>query len=176
MYLAIVCDQFICVCAQLCPTLCNPLDQPSRFLYTWHFSGKNTGVGCPFFFPGDLRNPGVKFAALVPPVLQADSIPIEPLRKSLSLVQLFTTPWIVTLQALLSMQFSRHNYWSRLPFPSPGDLPLERDQTHLSCLSRVGRRTLSHCAVCSLSLCVFTAVKGRFDDNPMRKLFRVVFC
>ena len=26
-------------------------------------------------------------------------------------------------QALLSMGFTRHGYWSRLPFPSPGDLP-----------------------------------------------------
>ena len=90
----------------------------------------------------------------MPPVSQADSIPIEPSGKSLGLVQLFTTPWVVTLQALLSMQFSRHDYWSRLPFPSPGDLPLERDQTHLSCLSCVGRQTLSHCAVCSLCVCL----------------------
>ena len=33
------------------------------------------------------------------------------------------TPWIVALQAPLSMAFSRHEYWSGLPFPSPGDLP-----------------------------------------------------
>ena len=33
------------------------------------------------------------------------------------------TPWTVTHQASLSMGFSRQEYWSRLPFPSPGDLP-----------------------------------------------------
>ena len=33
------------------------------------------------------------------------------------------TPWIVAHQAPLSMAFSRHEYWSGLPFPSPGDLP-----------------------------------------------------
>ena len=33
------------------------------------------------------------------------------------------TPWIVTHQAPLSMEFSRQEYWSTLPFPSPGDLP-----------------------------------------------------
>ena len=32
-------------------------------------------------------------------------------------------PWVVAHQALLSMGFSRQEYWSGLPFPSPGDLP-----------------------------------------------------
>ena len=31
--------------------------------------------------------------------------------------------WTVTLQAPLSMEFSRQEYWCGLPFPSPGDLP-----------------------------------------------------
>ena len=43
--------------------------------------------------------------------------------KSLSRVQLFATPWTVVYQASLSMGFSRQEYWSGLPFPSPGDLP-----------------------------------------------------
>ena len=33
------------------------------------------------------------------------------------------TPWTVTLQAPLSMGFTRQEYWSGLSFPSPGDLP-----------------------------------------------------
>ena len=33
------------------------------------------------------------------------------------------TPWTVARQAPLSRGFSRHEYWSGLPFPSPGDLP-----------------------------------------------------
>ena len=33
------------------------------------------------------------------------------------------TPWTVAHQAPLSTGFSRQEYWSRLPFPSPGDLP-----------------------------------------------------
>ena len=41
---------------------------------------------------------------------------------SLSHVQLFVTPWTVAHQALLSVEFSRQEYWSGLPFPSPGDL------------------------------------------------------
>ena len=43
--------------------------------------------------------------------------------KSLSRVRLFATPWSVAYQAPLSMGFSRQEYWSGLPFPSPGDLP-----------------------------------------------------
>ena len=43
--------------------------------------------------------------------------------KSLSRVQLFATPWTVARQAPLSMEFSRQEYWSGLPFPIPGDLP-----------------------------------------------------
>ena len=43
--------------------------------------------------------------------------------KSLSRVRLFATPWTVAYQAPPSMGFSRPEYWSGLPFPSPGDLP-----------------------------------------------------
>ena len=43
--------------------------------------------------------------------------------KSLSRVQLSVTPWTATCQAPLSMDFSRPEYWRRLPFSSPEDLP-----------------------------------------------------
>ena len=43
--------------------------------------------------------------------------------KSLSRVRLFAAPWTVAYQASPSMGFSRQEYWSGLPFPSPGDLP-----------------------------------------------------
>ena len=43
--------------------------------------------------------------------------------KSLSCVRLSATPWTVAHQAPPSVGFSRQDYWSRLPFPSPGDLP-----------------------------------------------------
>ena len=42
--------------------------------------------------------------------------------KLLSRVRLFATPWTVAYQAPPSMGFSRQEYWSGLPFPSPGDL------------------------------------------------------
>ena len=43
--------------------------------------------------------------------------------KSFSRVRLFVTPWTVAYQAPQSMEFSRQEYWSGLPFPSPQDLP-----------------------------------------------------
>ena len=43
--------------------------------------------------------------------------------KSLCRVQLFVTPWAVAYQAPQFMEFSRQEYWSGLPFPSPQDLP-----------------------------------------------------
>ena len=43
--------------------------------------------------------------------------------KSLSRVRLFVIPWTVAYQAPPSMGFSRQEYWSGVPLPSPGDLP-----------------------------------------------------
>ena len=51
------------------------------------------------------------------------SIQSESEVKLLSCVRLFATPWTVASQAPLSMGLSRQEYWSGLPFPSPGDLP-----------------------------------------------------
>ena len=43
--------------------------------------------------------------------------------KLLSRVQLFATPWTVAHQVSLFMEFSRQEYWSGLPFSTPGDPP-----------------------------------------------------
>ena len=58
--------------------------------------------------------------------------------KSLSRFRLFATPWTVARQALLSMGFSKQEYWSGLPFPSPGGSSQPRDRTCVSCIA--GRR------------------------------------
>ena len=55
----------------------------------------------------------------------------------------FSTPRTVAHQAPLSVGFARWEYWSGLPFPSPGDLPGPRDWTGISC---IGRRILYHWA------------------------------
>ena len=95
-----------------------------------------SGLSCPP--SGDLPNPEIEPRS---PALQADSLlsempgkpkmaPVMLERKKvkvkvklLSLVPLFGIPWTVVYQASLSMGFSRQEYWSGLPFLSPGDLP-----------------------------------------------------
>ena len=52
-------------------------------------------------------------------------------------VQLFVTLWTVACQAPLSKGFSRQEYWSGLPFPSPGALPdpgLKPESLYVSCI------------------------------------------
>ena len=61
--------------------------------------------------------------------------------KSLSCVQLFETPWTAAYQASPSMGFSRLEYWSGVPLPSPDDNP----GPHLSLLTHC--RCLSPCCV-----------------------------
>ena len=72
--------------------------QPTRLPHPWDSLGKNIGVGCHF-------------------LLQCMKV------KSESRVQLLATPWTVAHQAPPSMGFSRQEYWSGFPFPSPGVLP-----------------------------------------------------
>ena len=72
--------------------------QPTRLLHPWNSPGKNTGVGCHF-------------------LLQCKKVKV----KSLSTVQLLATPWTAAHQAPLSMGFSRQEYWSGVPLPSPWD-------------------------------------------------------
>ena len=59
-------------------------------------------------------------------------------------VQLFVTLWTVALQAPLSRELSRQEYWSGLPFPPSGDLPdpgIEPASLTVSC---IGRQVLYH--------------------------------
>ena len=70
--------------------------QPTRLRHPWDSPGKNTGVGCHF-------------------LLQCMKVKV----KSLSRVWLFATSWTAAHQAPLPVGFSRQEYWSRLPLPSP---------------------------------------------------------
>ena len=63
--------------------------------------------------------------------------------KSLSHVWLFAAPWTISYQAPLSMGFSRQEYQSRLPFPSPGNLPNPGIEP-VSRVSCIGRQVLYH--------------------------------
>ena len=53
--------------------------------------------------------------------------------------------WTVASQAPLSMEFSRQEYWSGLPFPTPGDL-LDPGVKPSSLISCIGRGIPDHCA------------------------------
>ena len=63
--------------------------------------------------------------------------------KSLSRVRLFATPWTVAYQAPQSMEFSRQEYWSGLPFPSPGALPNLKPPTPWRALDSYFRQPIS---------------------------------
>ena len=76
---------------------------------------------------------GTEATSPVSPASQAGSLPAESLGKPIvclgggglasKLCPTLATPWPVAHQAPLSMGFSRHEYWSGLPCPSPRDLP-----------------------------------------------------
>ena len=59
----------------------------------------------------------------LPQPLQSRLSYMDPLEECASCSVVSATPWTVAGQAPLSMGFSRQEYWSGLPFPSPGDLP-----------------------------------------------------
>ena len=61
----------------------------------------------------------------------------------LSHVRLFATPWTVAHQAPLSREFSRQEYWHRLPCPLPGDLPDPGIKPAVSCVSCMAGRLLN---------------------------------
>ena len=100
---------------------------PASLLCSWGFSRQEYWSGYPIPSPEDLPYPGIEPGS---PALWVDSLPAElpgkpktRLDYSLSHVRLFATQWTVAHQAPPSMGFSRQEYWSGLPFPSPGDLP-----------------------------------------------------
>ena len=84
---------------QLCSTLCDPID------------GSPPGSSV----PGILQARTLEWVAIS--FSNAGKWKVKV--KSLSPIQLLATPWTAAHQALLSTGFSRQEYWSGLPFPSP---------------------------------------------------------
>ena len=85
---------------QLCPTLCNPID------------GSPPGSSA----PGILQARILEWVAIS---FFNACMPPKALQSCPTLCDL----WTAAHQAPLSIEFSRQEYWSGLPFPSPGDLP-----------------------------------------------------
>ena len=119
--------------------------QPSRLRPSWDSPGKNTGVGCYFLLqcmkvksesevaqwcltlhnPMDCSLPGSSIRGIFQArVLEWVAIAFSKKVKvkSLSSVRLFATLWAVAYQAPPSMGFSRQEYWSELPVPSPASV------------------------------------------------------
>ena len=85
---------------QMCLTLCDPID--------------GSPPGSPI--PGILQARTLEWVAISFSSAWKWKVKV----KSLSRVRLLATPWTVAYQAPLSMGFSRQEYWSGSPFPSPG--------------------------------------------------------
>ena len=84
---------------QSCPTLCDPIDgQPTRLSHPWDSLGKNTGVGCHFL----LQCVKVKIESEVTQLCPTPSDPMD-----------------CSLPGSSIHGFSRQEYWSGLPLPSP---------------------------------------------------------
>ena len=92
--------------------------------------------------------------------------------------------WTAARQAPLSVELSRQEYWSGLPFPSPGDLPKPGDQTLVSCIAGrffttwATRETLSArggplwaCGLQRCPLCRFEIWPDFFSEKLYRSLF-----
>ena len=84
---------------QLCPTLCNPID--------------SSPPGSPI--PGILQARTLEWVA----ISFSNAAKWKVKVKSLSRARLFATPWTAAYQAPPSMGFSRQEYWSGVPLPSP---------------------------------------------------------
>ena len=88
----------------------------------------------------------------------------------LSRVQLFVTPGNVAYQASLSMGFPRQEYWSGLPFASPGDLPDPGFKPTFLTFPALAGRFFSFLFFFSVKLCIllllffFTIVKNQDLD------------
>ena len=129
----------MCECAQLCPTLCDaedysPLGSSVHGIFQARILAAAAAAkslqSCPTLC--DPRN-GSLPGSSVPGILQARTLEWVAISfsnawewkvkvKSLSRVRLFETPRTTAHQAPPSMGFYREEYWSGVPFPSPGDL------------------------------------------------------
>ena len=90
--------------------------------------------------------------------------------KLLSRVRLFEIPWTVAYQAPPSTEFSRQEYWSGLPFPSPGDHGVTKSWTRLSNLHfKVEKASLVAQAVKNLPAVQETWVRSLGWEDPLEK-------
>ena len=99
---------------QLCPNLCDPID--------------GSPPGSPV--PGILQARILEWVAISFSNAWEWKVKV----KSLSHVRLLVTPWTTAYQAPLSMGFSRHEYWSGVPLPSPICCPIKWQKQNNICI------------------------------------------
>ena len=103
---------------------------PHSSVLAWRIPGTGEPGGLPSMGPGAVRPlfPCRRLACLASCELHFPAwvkfyIIQESENVSRSVVSDSATPWTVACQSPLSMEFSRQEYWSGQPLPSPGDLP-----------------------------------------------------
>ena len=80
-----------CMHAQLCPTLYDPMDCSPPGSSPGGFSRQEYWSGLSFSPPGQLSNQGIESSFPVSPALKADSLPLEPLGKTMTKAELFSS-------------------------------------------------------------------------------------
>ena len=113
--------------AQSCTTLCEPLTakdchglQTAKLLCLWDVPGKNSGVGCQFPLPGGLPDPQIEPASPVQRLYHwaTRNAPLTTYSEVAQSCPTLCDPMdYIAHQAPQSMEFSRQEYWSGLPFP-----------------------------------------------------------
>ena len=92
------------------------------------------------------------------------------MRLSCSVMSDSATPWTVARQAPPSMGFSRQEYWSGLPFPTPGGLPDPRIEPVSLGSPALEGRLFYHCAdTCKNVNHIERAVMSTTEDNSCKK-------
>ena len=136
---------------QSCPTLCDPIDGSSP--------------GSPV--PGILQARTLEWVAISFSSAWKWKVKV----KSLSRVWLLATPWTAAYQVPPSMGFSRQEYWSGVPLPSPNRWLLSWYVTHLTMIhkikgpssSRVEMLLFCICILCHLEKSLNAELRGWFE-------------
>ena len=147
---------------QSCPTLCDPID--------------GSPPGSPV--PGILQARTLEWVAMSFSNAWKWTVKV----KLLSHVRLLATPWTAAYQAPPSMGFSRQEYWSGVPLPSPGKLG--KSKAHMSKVTKLvvilfeleTRSPDSGCdahSICLLSICPYKKTAGKHELFKLQSIILI---
>ena len=144
----------MCACSVV-PDSATPWTAARQAPLSVGFSRQDYWSGLPFPSQGDLPDPEIESGLLVSPALAGGFFITAPPRKP------NFSPWTAANQAPLSLGFSRQEYWSGQPFPSPGVFPTQGSNPALLC----GRQILYHLSYQFLWLLNFVS---QLERPPIR--------